>query len=245
MISVRDLVVDFGAGPVIDGVSLEVPEGNMTVILGKNGSGKSVLLKTVMGLVRGASGTVRVAGVDPAELLERPREGAEMGYVFQKGGLFDSLNVFDNIAFPLRRRGMNEDDVGAAVASILERVGLAGSGEKFPSELSGGMQKRVGLARAVCTNPNVLLYDDPTAGLDPILSDSIAGLILDLRINYSATSLVATHDLKVAERIADQVALLYGGKIVFLGPKEAFFDESSPYARQFCRGDLEGPIDIF
>ncbi len=245
MISITDLVVDFGAGPVLDGITLEAPEGSMTVVLGKNGSGKSVLLKTVMGLVRATAGAVRVAGADPAGLLERPREGVEMGYVFQKGGLFDSLSVFENIAFPLRRRGMEEDDIGAAVVSILDRVGLAGSGEKYPSELSGGMQKRVGLARAVCANPNVVLYDDPTAGLDPILSDSIAGLILDIRMNFRATSLVATHDLKTVEKIADQVLLLYGGKIVFQGTKEEFFEGSSPFAQQFCSGDPEGPIDIF
>ncbi|HPA73396.1 MAG TPA: ATP-binding cassette domain-containing protein [Spirochaetota bacterium] len=244
MISIEDLVVEFSGRRVLDGISLNVPAGGLTVLLGKNGSGKSVLLKTVMGLIQPGSGAVRIGdGAHSADGKEDPT--VRMGYVFQKGGLFDSLTVFDNVAFPLRRQGMGEDDVLGIVTGILDRVGLAGSEIKFPSELSGGMQKRVGLARAVCINPEILLYDDPTAGLDPILSDSIAELMLDIRRNYRTTSIVATHDLKVAEKIADEIALLYGGKIVFMGTRGDFFGEGSAFARQFRTGDAEGPIDLY
>lgn len=244
MISIEDLVVEFSGRRVLDGISLNVPAGGLTVLLGKNGSGKSVLLKTVMGLIQPGSGAVRIGdGAHSADGKEDPT--VRMGYVFQKGGLFDSLTVFDNVAFPLRRQGMGEDDVLGIVTGILDRVGLAGSEIKFPSELSGGMQKRVGLARAVCINPEILLYDDPTAGLDPILSDSIAELMLDIRRNYRTTSIVATHDLKVAEKIADEIALLYGGKIVFRGARGDFFGEVSAFARQFRTGDAEGPIDLY
>jgi phospholipid/cholesterol/gamma-HCH transport system ATP-binding protein len=245
MISIKNLVVEFDGKRVLDGISLNVARGGLTVLLGKNGSGKSVLMKTVMGLIRATEGAVTVGDAEPGDPAGEHRGDIRMGYVFQRGGLFDSLTVFDNIAFPLRRLQRGEDDVRDTVTAILERVGLRGSEMKFPSELSGGMQKRVGLARAVCINPEVLLYDDPTAGLDPILSDSIAGLMLDIRRNYRTTSIVATHDLKVAGKIADEVALLYGGKIVFQGTSGDFFGESSPYARQFCAGDTEGPIDMY
>lgn len=245
MISIDNLAVEFSGKRVLDGISLKVPRGGLTVLLGKNGSGKSVLMKTVMGLIRATEGNVIVGDTGQGTPDGKARGDIRMGYVFQRGGLFDSLNVFDNVAFPLRRLQRGEDEVSDTVTSILARVGLGGSEMKFPSELSGGMQKRVGLARAVCINPDVLLYDDPTAGLDPILSDSIAELMLDIRRNYRTTSIVATHDLKVAGKIADEVALLYGGKIVFLGTSGDFFGESSPYARQFCAGDAEGPIDMY
>ena len=245
MIEVRDMVIDFGGGPVLDKISFTVNEGETAVVLGKNGSGKSVLLKTLIGLISPTSGTVSVGGISPKKMLYGSERPFEMGYVFQKGGLFDSQNVFDNVAFPLRRRKMPEREIETAVLSVIERVGLAGSEMKFPSELSGGMQKRVGLARAVCTNPSIVLYDDPTAGLDPVLSDSIAELMLSLRTGNRVTSLVVTHDLKVAEKIADTVLLIYGGKIVFSGTSTDFFSRSSDYARQFCEGEIEGPMDIY
>lgn len=245
MIEVKDLVVDFGAGAVLDGVEFAVREGETVVVMGKNGCGKSVLLKTIIGLIAPSGGEVFVQGVSPIEMLKRDERPVEMGYVFQKGGLFDSMSVFDNVAFPLRRRKIPESEIASTVFEVLERVGLAGNESKFPSELSGGMQKRVGLARAVCANPSVVLYDDPTAGLDPVLSDSIADLMIALRESYRVTSIVVTHDLKVAEKIADQVLLIYGGRLVFSGSAKEFFLRSSEYARQFCEGDIEGPMDIF
>lgn len=245
MIEVRNLIVDFGGGPILDGVEFHVPEGETAVVMGKNGCGKSVLLKSIIGLIAPASGNILVRGISPEAMLKKHERPVEMGYVFQKGGLFDSLSVYENVAFPLRRKKIPEIEVERTVADVLERVGLSGSENKFPSELSGGMQKRVGLARALCVNPSVMLYDDPTAGLDPVLSDSIAELMLSLRESYRVTSLVVTHDLKVAERVADQVLLIYKGKLVFSGTSKDFFMRTSEYARQFCEGDVEGPMDMY
>lgn len=243
MITIHDLRVCFNDRPVLDGVNLEVPSGELLVLMGKNGSGKSVLLKAVAGLIDGYEGLIRVDGSDIRSLREAGP--LSLAYVFQRGGLFDSMNVFDNVAFGLRRRKIDEVSVEKAVVEALNRVGLAGSEVKLPSELSGGMQKRVGLARAICLNPGVILYDDPTAGLDPILSDSIANLILEITGTYSTTSIMASHDLKVARKIAGRVALLYGGTLVFAGSADEFFSGSNKYVRQFIDGDIEGPIDIF
>ena len=245
MISVQDIRVSFGKNLVLNGITFHVPQGEILALLGKNGSGKSVLLKSITGLTEEYTGRIILDGRDISKSPGKMDSPVSLGYVFQKGGLFDSMTVYDNVAFPLRRMRTDEDVVSTTVLGVLERVGLIGNESRFPSELSGGMQKRVGLARAICINPAVLLYDDPTAGLDPILSDSIADLILDIRNRYATTSIVATHDLKVAHKIADSVALLYGGKTVYLGSASAFFEEISPYSRQFINGDIEGPIDIY
>ena len=238
MIEAKNVRLGFGGRMVLDGVDLFVAKGGRMALLGKNGSGKSVLLKCVAGLIEGFQGKITVDGRDVRARAESG--GMSLAYVFQKGGLFDSMNVFDNVAFGLRRRGIPEDRVGAIVKKALYDVGLADSERKLPSELSGGMQKRVGLARAVC-----LLYDDPTAGLDPILSDSIADLILGISEGSAATSVIVTHDLKLVEKVAREVALIYGGRIVFHGAVDDFFSRGDEYARQFIDGETEGPIDIY
>ena len=251
MIEIRDLHIQFDGRTILEGINMSVPAGTNLVLLGKNGSGKSVLLKTIAGLINSYSGSVRVGQIEARDyhgLMKKTTDNTDrpsVAYVFQKGGLFDSMNVYDNVAFGLRRRGVEEDRISGIVESSLARVGLAGSEFKLPSELSGGMQKRVGLARAVCFNPDIILYDDPTAGLDPVLSDSIADLILEIRGSLSSTSIVVTHDLKVVEKIADRVALLYGGRIVFEGLGGDFFRTDDPFAKQFIAGDIEGPIDIY
>jgi phospholipid/cholesterol/gamma-HCH transport system ATP-binding protein len=252
MLKIENLHIDFDGITVINDVSFSVPQGKTHVLLGKNGSGKSVILKAIAGINRIFNGSVYIHGKNLLDFYlardsfqEQGLSSERLAYVFQKGGLFDSMNIFDNVAFGLRRIGLQEDDISQRVLASLKRVGLAGNEKKLPSELSGGMQKRVGLARAVCMEPSIILFDDPTAGLDPVLSDSIADLIIEIRESLQTTSIVATHDLKVAEKIADDVSLLYGGTFVQSGPKEEFFDKSSSYARQFIEGSIEGPIDIF
>lgn len=247
---VESLGVAFDSHRVLSDISFSVPRGETLVVLGKNGSGKSVLLKAVAGLLDSFEGSVEIDGMPQHEFfkgrgqLGDPR-GADLAYVFQKGGLFDSMNVFDNVAFGLRRMLTPEEEVREKVTASLARVGLAGNDEKLPSELSGGMQKRVGLARAVSMEPKIILYDDPTAGLDPVLSDSIADLIIEIGDTLHTTSLVVTHDLKVARKVGDAMALLYGGTFVYYGTGDEFFNAANEYARQFIEGDIEGPIDIY
>lgn len=231
MIRAENLRIAFDGREVISDFSLTVEQGETVALLGKNGAGKTVLLKAIAGLINTASGSVAADG--------------RVAYVFQKGGLFDSMDVFDNTAFGLARMKLNEEEIRRRVEAALERVDLKGSEHKLPSELSGGMQKRAGIARAVCMEPNIILYDDPTAGLDPVLSDSMADLILEIRDSLNAASIVVTHDLSVAAKTSDRIVLLYRGSAVFSGTKEDFFSETDPFAKQFIRGDIEGPIDIF
>ncbi len=245
MITATGVRLGFGDRMILEGVNLHVPRGGRTALMGKNGCGKSVLLKCFAGLMVGYEGVITVDGRDPRRKIGAVGTGASIAYVFQKGGLFDSMNVFDNVAFGLRRRGMHEDRAAELVNDSLARVGLAGSELKLPSELSGGMQKRVGLARAICLDPDIILYDDPTAGLDPILSDSIADLILEISDASSATSVIVTHDLKLVGKVAREVALLYDGLVVFHGDTESFFSKEDLFARQFIEGEIEGPIDIY
>ena len=251
MIEANGLKVAFGSKTVIDGIDMFAEKGKTLVVLGKNGSGKSVLLKAAAGLVEATEGSIRIGGIDASEIFGSQKKhlvnanDVRVAYVFQKGGLFDSMNVFDNTAFGLVRMGMETAQIEERVLAALKRVGLEGSAEKLPSELSGGMQKRVGIARAVCMEPDVILYDDPTAGLDPVLSDSIADLILEIRDSVLATSVVVSHDLQVVEKIADKIMLLYDGRAVFTGSTSDFFSKQNEYARQFIEGSQSGPIDIF
>ncbi len=245
MITATGVRLGFGDRMILEGVDLRVPRGGRTALMGKNGCGKSVLLKCLAGLIVGYEGGITIDGRDPRREIGAFGTGASIAYVFQKGGLFDSMNVFDNVAFGLRRKGVSEDRVKDLVGSALARVGLEGSELKLPSELSGGMQKRVGLARAICLDPEIILYDDPTAGLDPILSDSIADLILEISDASSATSVIVTHDLKLVGKVAREVALLYDGRIVFHGGVADYFSKEDPFARQFIEGETDGPIDIY
>lgn len=249
MINARNLSVSLSGRDIIKDISFTLQSGETLVILGKNGAGKSVLLKTIAGLIPGFSGEIAVKGelINPSVKRAMAFTGGNpsIAYVFQKGGLFDSMNVFDNAAFGLRRMQLNEEDIEHRVFAALERVGLKGSEVKFPSDLSGGMQKRVGLARAVCMEPEIILFDDPTAGLDPILSDSMADLILDITGSTGRAAIAVTNDLKVAEKIAHKAALLFDGRFVYYGSGREFFLEADDYSRQFIRGDVEGPIDAY
>lgn len=249
MISIKDLNLVLENKQILTDLNVNISKGEMLVILGKNGAGKSCLLKTVAGLLEGYTGTITV---DDKNIIDINRDrwlaksdNVHISYVFQKGGLFDSMTVFDNVAFGLRRKKVAEDEVDQRVTAAIKNVGLAGNEQKFPSELSGGMQKRVGLARALCQEPEIILFDDPTAGLDPVLTDSIADLIINIKNEYKITSMVVTHDMKFAKKIADKILLLYAGKTVFYDETDIFFQQDDSFARQFINGDIDGPIDIY
>lgn len=256
-IHLRGIKKAFGMQQVLDGVDLDVPRGHITVVIGRSGSGKSVLLKHVMGLVHPDAGTVRVGDDDLATLSRTALRLVRFrfGMVFQNAALFDSLDVFENIAFPLREHGtvgpdgrtrrMKEGEIRERVEQMLAAVGLRGVGGKAVSELSGGMRKRVGLARALVRDPEFLLYDEPTTGLDPIMTAQIDNLIRATQdANPGITSLVISHDMAATFRIADHVAMLYEGRVRLYGTPEEFRTTEDPVVRQFVEGRLDGPIGI-
>jgi len=229
----------------LDGVNLKIPEGRTLVIIGRSGCGKSVLLKHIIGLLKPDSGGVLVDGVDitglKEEELERVRQKIEM--VFQGGALFDSLTVGENVGFRyLEHGGMEKDALEKRVSESLALVGLYSIENMMPSELSGGMKKRVAVARAICTRPRIILYDEPTTGVDPITADSINGLIRSLHDKLKVTSIVVTHDMKSAYAIADRIAMLYEGKIIAEGTPSEIQHSADPVVQQFINGLSTGPI---
>lgn len=222
-VRVQGLRKQFGDHQILRGVDLEILTGITTVILGGSGAGKSVLLKHFNGLLHPDSGTVTVGGVDISGLSDRKLGGVRrrVGILFQDGALFDSMSVGENVAFPLNEVGERDKArIARRVAEALEKVGLAGEEEKEPSKLSGGMRKRVALARAIVIRPECLLYDEPTTGLDPVLSGTISDLIRQLKTEFSLTSVVVTHDLAVMRAVADRVIFLRSGRVVFSGTPE-------------------------
>ena len=213
----------FGIKQVLDGVDLTVARGETVALLGASGGGKTVLIKSLVGLTRVDEGVVRFDGIDLARADERVWRSvrARVGFVFQASALFDSISVADNVGYPLRvRGGFSRDEIAARVAECLELVGLGGSGPLQPGELSGGMRKRVAVARALATRPELLLYDEPTAGLDPANVERIARLITSLRATLHTTGIVVTHDRDLALGVADRLALLAGGRIAWLGSND-------------------------
>jgi phospholipid/cholesterol/gamma-HCH transport system ATP-binding protein len=231
VLTVRDLHKSFGAKTVLTGVSLEVRRGETIVVLGGSGTGKSVLLKHINGLLRPDSGTVQVLGYPVSELAEGALVDLRrrVSYIFQNSALFDSLSVGENVAFALaEREDLGEEEISGRVAALLDRVGLAGTQDLSPAELSGGMQKRVALARGLSLEPEVILYDEPTAGLDPLTGLSITALLREVTRTTGATSLVVTHDLAVAKELADWVAFLIHGKFAFTGPLAVAAQQEGP-----------------
>ncbi|MCX5817186.1 MAG: ABC transporter ATP-binding protein [Proteobacteria bacterium] len=219
-IKIINLQKSFGEQKVLDGINLEVEAGKITVIIGKSGGGKSVLLKNVIGLIKPDSGEIWIDGVETTTLSERDMNNIRMkfGMLFQEAALFDSMDLFDNVAFPLREHTkMTENEIMSTVEERLKQVGLTGSSEKMPSELSGGMRKRVGLARALVLDPEIILFDEPTSALDPIISLTILDLIKQTQTYFKKTYLVISHDILGMFRIADKVAMLYNGKIIEYG----------------------------
>lgn len=239
VIQVRGLSKSFGSNSILDNVSFEIEKGQSAVIIGRSGGGKSVLLKHVIGLLKPDSGQVLIEGEDITRMNEREllRVRHKFGMVFQGAALFDSMTVAENVAFAFRReRSIPPAEVRQRVTQVLETVGLPGTENKKPSELSGGMRKRVGLARAIIYQPQILLYDEPTTGLDPIMSDSIDHLILRVRDRLDATSLVVTHDMRSARRLGQTILMLHDRRIYAAGTPDEIFGSTDPVVRQFVDG---------
>ncbi|HSJ24483.1 MAG TPA: ATP-binding cassette domain-containing protein [Longimicrobiales bacterium] len=228
----------FGSRVILNGISLNVRDGETLAVIGYSGSGKSVMLKTIVRLLEPEAGTVTVDGQDVATLRRRDLFAMRqrVGYVFQFAALFDSMTVFDNVAMGLRRAGMREADVAERVAGSLHLVEMDGYEGRLPAELSGGQRKRVGLARAIATRPKYVLYDEPTTGLDPVTTAVIDGLILKMARELGVTSVVVTHDMKSAYRVADRVAMLYEGDIRFVGTPAEIQNVEDPVVRGFIEG---------
>ncbi len=247
-IRIRDLRKSFGSKTVLDGVSLDLEAHQSLVIIGGSGSGKSVLLKCILGLLRPDSGQIEIDGEDviAASPARRSLLNQRMGMLFQNGALFDSLTVWENVAFGLMEgRGMPRHDARVVAIKKLAQVGLEEQvGELRPSEISGGMQKRVGLARAIATDPEVIFFDEPTTGLDPIMGDIINDLIVRCVKEAKASALTITHDMASARKIGDRIAMLYQGKIIWSGAAAEIEQSHSPHVDQFIHGRAEGPIKM-
>jgi phospholipid/cholesterol/gamma-HCH transport system ATP-binding protein len=245
-ISLQHLFKSFNGKPVLRDMSIDIQQGESVVIVGGSGTGKSVTLKHIIGLMQPDSGHVYVEGQDLCCMkpMEMNRFRRRFGMAFQEGALFDSMSVFENIAFPLRRHtDLTEEQIRNRVEQCLEQVHLElDVGPKRPSELSGGMRRRVGFARAISLQPAILLFDEPTTGLDPVISDIVADLILEMDSKLNVTTVTITHDMKVAFKIADRVAMLFQGQIIESGTPYEFQQSQNPIVQQFIEGRAEGPL---
>ncbi len=245
MISLQHVDKTLGGRKVLDDMSFDVGRGDSFVIVGGSGVGKSVTIKHIIGLIKPDRGHVVVDGQDITTMrpIDLNRFRRRFGMSFQEGALFDSMSVFENIAFPLRRHTkFTDSQIRERVDECLDMVHLEGVSSKRPSELSGGMRRRVGFARAISLKPAILLFDEPTTGLDPVISDVIADLIVEMDRTLNTTTVTITHDMKVAFKIADRVAMLYKGRIVEEGTPETFQQSQNPIVQQFIQGRAEGPL---
>jgi phospholipid/cholesterol/gamma-HCH transport system ATP-binding protein len=244
MIALQDVTKSFGRNAVLRGVTLDIPTGQSMVIIGGSGTGKSVLLKCILGLVHPDGGTITLDGQDVTK-VERDAFLGRFGMLFQGGALFDSMRVWENVAFRLLRGTQKRPKAEAREIAIekLRRVGLTPDvAELYPAELSGGMQKRVGLARAIAAEPEIIFFDEPTTGLDPIMAGVINELIREIVTEMGATAMTITHDMSSVRAIADRVAMLHAGVIQWTGPAGEMDATSDPYVQQFIHGRAEGPI---
>jgi phospholipid/cholesterol/gamma-HCH transport system ATP-binding protein len=246
MIGVRGLHKSFNGNQVLRGLDLHVEKGETMVVIGRSGCGKSVLLKHIIGIMKPDEGSITVAGQEVTSMDKRAlNELRKMfGMLFQSAALFDSLTVAENVAFGLRRfTNMTDGEIADKVAQKLELVGLRGIEPLHPAELSGGMKKRVGLARALAMDPQIVLYDEPTTGVDPILASSINELVRDLNTRLGVTSIVVTHDMVSANKVGDRIAMLYQGVIRCVGTPEEIQKSDDAVVQQFIRGIAEGPME--
>jgi phospholipid/cholesterol/gamma-HCH transport system ATP-binding protein len=245
MITLSNVYKSFGTNAVLRGVNVSVERGQSLVVIGGSGTGKSVLIKCILGLVKPEKGTITVDGAD---MTQQPRDAflARFGMLFQGAALFDSLPVWQNVAFRLLRGSLKKprDEAKAIAVEKLRRVGLSADvADRLPAELSGGMQKRVGLARAIAANPEIIFFDEPTTGLDPIMAGVINELIREIVTEMGATAVTITHDMTSVRAIADRVAMLHGGIVRWQGPIADLDTSSDPYVDQFIHGRAEGPIE--
>jgi phospholipid/cholesterol/gamma-HCH transport system ATP-binding protein len=246
-ISIRGLTKSFGPQTIFEDVSMEIPKGLVTIVLGPSGTGKSVFLKHLVGLLIPDRGEVWVDGQNIPALRERAlyEVRKKFGVLFQDGALFGSMSLYDNTAFPLREHTKkSEREIRDIVMSKLELVGLIGAERKLPGEISGGMRKRAGLARALVLEPEIILFDEPDSGLDPVRTAFLNELVLDLKAKLGATMIIVTHHIPSARQIADYIGLLFRRKLVSFGPAQDMFDSENPVVKQFLAGATEGPIGM-
>jgi phospholipid/cholesterol/gamma-HCH transport system ATP-binding protein len=247
MIKIKNLYKSFGTKKVLEDISFDVHDGEILVIIGSSGTGKSILLKNIVGLIHPDSGSVFIDDIDitkcPSEKLHQAQK--KMGYVFQESALFDSLTIEENVAFGLHNlTNLSQSEIKERVKNCLSMVGLKDIEQLKPSSISGGMKKRVAIARAISYQPRYLFYDEPTTGLDPIMTDVISDLIVGFKQKVNVTSIVVTHDMKSAYKIADRIMMLHQCKIVFSASSQETKDSDNPLVRQFIEGTSTGPIEI-
>jgi phospholipid/cholesterol/gamma-HCH transport system ATP-binding protein len=244
-VQIDGLEKSLGGKKILDGLSLSVHRGETLAVIGGSGTGKSVTLKHIVGLMKPDRGSIRIDGID----ITAPKNGeleearGKIGFCFQGSALLNSMTVFDNVALPLREHDrLPEEEVRRRVEETLKLVGMSEAGAKFPAEISGGMKKRCGLARAIIRRPSIVLYDEPTAGLDPVIASTINDLILDMQEKLGVTSILVTHDMSSVWKTADRIAMLLNGKILKLGTPEEFKSSDDPVVKQFIYGESEGPL---
>ena len=246
MIRVENIKKSFGGQTVLKDISFDVTEGESVAIIGSSGTGKSVLIKHLVGLLNPDAGKVFIEGENIVGMVERQllRVRQKFGMLFQEAALFDSMDVFENIAFPLRRTGLtNVKEIKQRVEEVLGLVELSGTGKKLPSEISGGMKKRVGLARAIVHRPKIILYDEPTTGLDPVVSDIIDQLMMRVRDQYHVTSIVITHDMRCALRMGQRIIYLVEGKVYLDAPADEVFNSEDPLVSRFIKGQSDFSVE--
>ena len=246
-IRIRDLTKSFGPQIIFEDVTLDFPKGDISIILGPSGTGKSVFLKHLVGLLKPDRGEVWV-GDDNVPALSEKRlyeVRKRFGVLFQDGALFGSMDIYDNVAFPLREHTRKtEAEIRGIVSEKLSLVGLEGAEKKFPGEISGGMKKRAGLARALVLEPEIILFDEPDSGLDPVRTAFLNELVLDLKKQLGSTMIIVTHHIPSARQVADHIGLLFRRKLVRFGPKQEMFSDTSAVVKQFLNGDTQGPIGM-
>lgn len=247
MIEIVNLTKSFNSKRILDGVNLTIEDGKITVIIGRSGEGKSVLIKHIIGLLKPDSGSILLDGRDITWLKGRERDEVlkRFSMLFQGAALFDSMTVAENVGFPLREHtNLKDSEIRKVVSEKLRRVGLKGVEEMMPSDLSGGMKKRLGLARAIVMDPEIVIFDEPTTGLDPIMSDAIGDLMLETQRALKTTYIAITHDIRLTYKVADNVALLHEGRIITQGTVDEMKQSTDPMLRQFLEGRAEGPIKV-